>query len=187
MSSKSVHTNDYHPRDRLHSETTLTNASAKQPNNNAPLKRTTSEPIYNHPASKRPRQLPIASGSSVGRQEPKRPPIYLERSSSANGSVQNRHTLEPSRCVGRERMDYKNMIELDRDIKFDHNIQHRHSEAVFTNEAILEKLSKKPPVNHTGVKSPNNKHACRGCGGDAHFLCSGCRKTWYCTQRCQVR
>ena len=27
---------------------------------------------------------------------------------------------------------------------------------------------------------------CANCGGEAIYLCSGCRKIWYCSQECQV-
>lgn len=37
-------------------------------------------------------------------------------------------------------------------------------------------------------KSPSTRnHRCNKCNGPAEFLCGACRKTWYCTQRCQVK
>ena len=38
-------------------------------------------------------------------------------------------------------------------------------------------------------KTPENneKRFCKICEKEAQFLCSGCRRAWYCSQICQVR
>ena len=46
----------------------------------------------------------------------------------------------------------------------------------------------KPSSSGTGSKkSESEKRYCKICEKEAQFLCSGCRNSWYCSQKCQVR
>lgn len=37
------------------------------------------------------------------------------------------------------------------------------------------------------TQEDTEKRHCKICSKDAQYLCSGCRKAWYCSQKCQVR
>ena len=47
-----------------------------------------------------------------------------------------------------------------------------------TNELVQHKQQE--------VKAPENSK-CENCGKNAHFMCSACKATHYCSQTCQVR
>jgi MYND finger. len=64
--------------------------------------------------------------------------------------------------------------------------KHRLAEAV--------NLAKHPGRNETNpyedkwrVLEGSEKRFCSICNKDAQYLCSGCRKVWYCSRECQVR
>lgn len=43
-----------------------------------------------------------------------------------------------------------------------------------------------PPPGHGSSGGGPTNSACRVCGKVAVFLCSSCRRVWYCNQQCQV-